>query len=287
MTPVITMRTFPIHQPQILLATLFGLAFLPNNRFSHGCVDNGLLFSNSTITTTQLPCVGYNYTPQYHPYHAINPHHLPHSSIYGHRTGHYGFQNIHRPSGHHYPDPYHYRPQNHLPERLNFPHNYNNYRPSTVTNNAYYNQLPPPPVPAHHPPVPARGSYSYPPGYTGLSYHLHPSNPYGSVNSISQPQSYVPHGHDIGRYVPHHLPHSYPHPPNQIHSHHHHLPPGGFHRRTYIPTSAATHQPHEPVFLGRGGFGIVDGKDAELVCSFNHPQYRLVSVSTDLFNLRK
>jgi hypothetical protein len=29
--------------------------------------------------------------------------------------------------------------------------------------------------------------------------------------------------------------------------------------------------------LGRGAFGIIDGRDAELVCNFNHPQHQIVS----------
>ena len=254
MTAFVTMT---VQQPQLLLVTLFGLTFFPNDKFSHGsCFNQNIVSNSTTITSTTSPCFAYNHTPTYHPHHhGINPHH---PSIYGHRTGYYGFQNPQSPHyGHHHP-----------PERLIFPAS--GYRPPLVTSSPYLNQLPSPIT--LHPPVPVRGSYSYPPGYTGPSNYQPPS--YSHYNP------HHPYYNDIGQYVPHHLPHRYTYHhyhPNHIHSSHHH-PPSGFQRRTYLPiTAATTHQPHDPIFLGRGTFGIIDGRDAELVCSFNHPQYQIVS----------
>jgi hypothetical protein len=51
-----------------------------------------------------------------------------------------------------------------------------------------------------------------------------------------------------------------------------------FQRRTYLIDSPSAG--NEPIFLGRGIFGIMDQRDAELACHFADPRFKLVSVST-------
>ena len=285
----------------------------------HGsCLNQGLVASNSSpipFSTTHNPCINYgNYTPplhqhphhhhhhHHHPYNSINPHH---PAIYGPRTG-YGYQNPNSP----YPPPVlnpslnpppllnnipSYPHNQQVPERLNFPDGYrppvpNPHRVTTrVTTDPIYfqNQLPPPPVGGgYHPHVPVpvsaplavtgpvRGSYSYPTGYTGPGYY---SNHPHTID-YHRYQHHLPHQltHQHQHQHQQHHPHPYPHPQP---SHYQGYPAGIFQRRTFFAEPSTIHAPHDPIFLGRGAFGIIEGRDVELVCDFHEPRFRIVSVS--------
>lgn len=60
------------------------------------------------------------------------------------------------------------------------------------------------------------------------------------------------------------------------------LPHYSFQRRSgTLPVAARV---TEPIFMDRGSVQIINGRDAELTCSFNDPKYKVVSVSKTLIS---
>lgn len=98
--------------------------------------------------------------------------------------------------------------------------------------------------------------YNYPPGYTGPQQQ--------QVTTYPQYPGYPNTGYPIQPY------NSNPYYPQQM-----------FGRRMWIAPSKpdAKKSDDDPVFMNRGTIQIINGRDAEMTCTFVDPRYKMVSVS--------